>query len=315
MKNMTSQEGIISKTPIESLFIPVIYTTIGEEKVREVFEKGNIAIIASVNFVPKVINNGSGNKKINVNMAFIHVAYWIPSESSKRFQNEIRSNEKGTKLTYNDPYYWIVLENKSVNQPTKMAMEGILPLPEKESSIIYEATKETTKEMNVSNVEEIATYDEDIPEALETAIKYCEDAKKILENKIEEINKKMKNLIKTKKEIINEKQEEIRTPDTSVEEKEKEKKVPNAPVRSRKMTFNELVNSKKIVPKFKKPIVRRLFRTNDDEDYYENNRENNRENNIEKEENTTNQVSHINNLKELSKKDEELLMRFGIIIN
>jgi len=196
---------------IKSLYIPVVYTVISEQKIKDLFEEQEIAVIASVNLVSKTIQTN-----VKVNMAFIHVAYWKSGEKSETFQREIRSQPKGAKFVYNDPYYWMVLENKSASQPVKMAMEGILPIPSSEAKcindailvkpIIFQQSERTqSRAHDQPNVE---IYDTEIPEALTTAIKYCEDAKKVLEEKLKEIEEKMQNLIKTREQIIEEKQKD-----------------------------------------------------------------------------------------------------------
>lgn len=187
---------------IKSLYIPVVYTVISEQKIKDLFEEQEIAVIASVNLVSKTIQTN-----VKVNMAFIHVAYWKSGEKSETFQREIRSQPKGAKFVYNDPYYWMVLENKSASQPVKMAMEGILPIPK--SQAIYINTAIDVKDIsNINKQHEGQTTDEkyssEIPEALTTAIKFCEDAKKILEEKLKEIDENMMKLIKTRQQIIEE---------------------------------------------------------------------------------------------------------------
>jgi hypothetical protein len=45
------------------------------------------------------------------NAAYIHFEYWYDTVTSQSFQERVRNPEKEARLVYDEPWYWIVLEN------------------------------------------------------------------------------------------------------------------------------------------------------------------------------------------------------------
>jgi hypothetical protein len=111
---------------IESLYIAHVFPNIHKKKIAQLFEKMFLASIKGIDFVVKIGKDGKP-----YNSAYIHIESWFDTTAAKHFQEKIRSNSEAL-LVYDEPWYWIVNENKS---------------PEK-SRFIQKAQEETQKEVN-----------------------------------------------------------------------------------------------------------------------------------------------------------------------
>jgi hypothetical protein len=98
-----------------SLFVPHVFNTITKEKIASIFLR--FGEITSIDLVPKK----TGNKPHNA--AYIRFSRWHDTMSNREFQQQLTSGAMKAHVTYDDKWYWIVLENKRVE---KMAT----PLPE-----------------------------------------------------------------------------------------------------------------------------------------------------------------------------------------
>ena len=93
---------------IESLYIAYVFPNIHKKKIAQLFEKLSLARIKGIDLVTNI---GKGGKPYN--SAYIHIDYWFDNASAKNFQEKIRSDAKEALLIYDEPWYWIVNENKS----------------------------------------------------------------------------------------------------------------------------------------------------------------------------------------------------------
>ena len=91
-----------------SLYIPHIFDNFTKDDVASVFEK---CIIGKVEHIDFISNLGKDGKTYNA--AYIHFEYWFDNSTAARFQERILDGKKETRLVYDDPWYWIVLENKA----------------------------------------------------------------------------------------------------------------------------------------------------------------------------------------------------------
>lgn len=91
-----------------SLFIPHVYGNYTSSMVSDVFVNMNIGKIKNVDFVHKM---GSDGKSYNA--AYIHFYEWCDNIVSRNFQERVLNPDKEARVMYDDPWYWIVLENKS----------------------------------------------------------------------------------------------------------------------------------------------------------------------------------------------------------
>jgi hypothetical protein len=87
-----------------SVFIPRMFSNIGESRIRRVFHDNNIGNVERVDLVSKTSNNGD-----TYNMAFVHFNIMYDTESSAKFRDDVENSETKTKLVYDDPWFWLVL--------------------------------------------------------------------------------------------------------------------------------------------------------------------------------------------------------------
>jgi len=90
-----------------SLFIPHVYGNYTIEMVRDVFDDMNIGLVKNVDFVPKMGRDGK-----SYNAAYIHFYEWHDNSVARNLQEQVLNPNKEACVMYDDPWYWIVLENK-----------------------------------------------------------------------------------------------------------------------------------------------------------------------------------------------------------
>ena len=90
-----------------SLFIPHVYGNYTNSMVSDVFDKMNIGLVKNVDFVSKM---GSDGKPYNA--AYIHFYEWHNTVVARNLQERVLNPNKEARVMYDDPWYWIVLENK-----------------------------------------------------------------------------------------------------------------------------------------------------------------------------------------------------------
>jgi len=90
-----------------SLYIPHVFESISKEFVSETFEKLRIGKILTVDFVQKM------GKDAAYNAAYLHFEYWYDNTAARNFQERVMNPEKEARIIYDEPWYWIVLENKA----------------------------------------------------------------------------------------------------------------------------------------------------------------------------------------------------------
>ena len=95
---------------IESLYIAHVFPNIHKKKIAQLFEKLFLAKIKGVDFVTKIGRDGKA-----YNSAYIHIESWIDTSAAKHFQEKIRTDLEAL-LVYDEPWYWIVNENKSTEK-------------------------------------------------------------------------------------------------------------------------------------------------------------------------------------------------------
>jgi ribosomal protein L23 len=95
---------------IESLYIAHVFPNIHKKKIAQLFEKLFLAKIKGVDFVTKIGRDGKA-----YNSAYIHIESWVDTSAAKHFQEKIRTDSEAL-LVYDEPWYWIVNENKSTEK-------------------------------------------------------------------------------------------------------------------------------------------------------------------------------------------------------
>jgi len=91
-----------------SLFIPHVFANYSKEDVAKVFEDLNIGKIKHIDFVSKLGENGKP-----FYAAYIHFEQWYENIVAINFQERVLNPDKQARIVYEDPWYWIVMENKA----------------------------------------------------------------------------------------------------------------------------------------------------------------------------------------------------------
>jgi hypothetical protein len=90
-----------------SLYIPHIFGNFSKEDVTDIFETLKIGKVNKIDFIPKM-----GKDRKEYNAAYVHFEFWYNNRASVNFQNRVLNPEEEARLIYDEPWYWIVLENK-----------------------------------------------------------------------------------------------------------------------------------------------------------------------------------------------------------
>ena len=91
---------------IMSIYIPHIFSNITEDRITRVFDSLSLGKVKHIDFVEKMSKYGTV-----YNAAYIHFEYWYNTVTSQTFQERVRNPDKEARLVYDEPWYWIVLEN------------------------------------------------------------------------------------------------------------------------------------------------------------------------------------------------------------
>ena len=90
-----------------SLYIPHVFANISKKMVAETFENLRIGSVKRVDFVYKRGSNG------NFNAVYIHFNHWYDNVAAHNFQERVLNPSMEARIVYDEPWYWIVLENKT----------------------------------------------------------------------------------------------------------------------------------------------------------------------------------------------------------
>lgn len=161
-----------------SIYIPRIFANITKEKIMHTFELLDIGMVNHIDFVSKITSKGE-----NYNSAYVHFDYWYSNISNQNLQNRLK-NSLECKIVYDDPWYWIILENKgnkkdySIPRP-RINLEGLNEFPK-----LVTKTKVVIKEPKIEYVEKLF-----LPRVL-TKI----NGKTFIEKKIKTLSERMEDL-------------------------------------------------------------------------------------------------------------------------
>ena len=90
-----------------SLFIPHIFANYRKEDVIKVFEDKQIGKVNHIDYIKK-FNNGT-----DYYAAYIHFDYWYENSDALKLNRDVLDTKKEARIMYEEPWYWIVLENKT----------------------------------------------------------------------------------------------------------------------------------------------------------------------------------------------------------
>lgn len=88
-----------------SLYIPHVFKNITSDRIVQIFESLRIGKVNYIDLVSKVGKNGYYYS------VYVHFDYWYDNVAARNFQKRVLDPKKEARLVYDDPWYWIVLEN------------------------------------------------------------------------------------------------------------------------------------------------------------------------------------------------------------
>jgi hypothetical protein len=90
-----------------SLYIPHAFANISKKMISDTFENLKIGAVKRVDFVHKMNADGE------YNAVYIHFNYWYDNIAARNFQERVLDVNREARIVYDEPWYWIVLENKA----------------------------------------------------------------------------------------------------------------------------------------------------------------------------------------------------------
>lgn len=106
--NTNTRNNAQKENSIMSLYIPHVFDNITKEEIIKTFKSQSLGQIKSIDFVSKV-----GKNNVPYNAAYLHFDYWFNNTAVYNFQEKLKNPEKECRVIYDDPWYWVVLENKT----------------------------------------------------------------------------------------------------------------------------------------------------------------------------------------------------------
>jgi len=100
-----------SSSPISekfSVFIPYVYRSVTSECIAHAFGTNNLGLVHHVDFVRMVDSKGKSYKR-----AYVHFTNWFDNNVADNFKEKVINSMKGTRLVYDDPWFWVILKNTS----------------------------------------------------------------------------------------------------------------------------------------------------------------------------------------------------------
>jgi len=91
-----------------SLFIPRIFVNISGQRIVQIFHSLRIGKVSQIDFVRKRGRNGRP-----YNAVFVHFEHWYDNTAARNFPAKVRDPAQDALLVYDDPWFWVVLENTS----------------------------------------------------------------------------------------------------------------------------------------------------------------------------------------------------------
>ena len=112
-----------------SLFIPRVFPNITQERIADIF---HILGLGNVKRVDRVLKqDAQGAEYYSV---YLHFEEWYDSATVANFQERVTNPEKEARIVYDDPWWWIVLENKGQKRvPGQRKPTLVLEEPAKKS--------------------------------------------------------------------------------------------------------------------------------------------------------------------------------------
>ena len=90
-----------------SLYIPHVFNNFNEDYIAKVFEKLSLGRVSHVDLIAKLDRNGKP-----YNVAYVHFEEWFDTSAARHFQALVKDPVREARIVYDEPWYWIILENK-----------------------------------------------------------------------------------------------------------------------------------------------------------------------------------------------------------
>ena len=111
-----------------SIYIPHVFNNIDKDRISNTFESQGIGKVKNVDFVGKLGKDGH-----SFNAVYIHFEFWYDNSVARNFQERILNPDKEARIVYEDPWYWIVLENKAKKHASgSRKVRLVLDIPQEE---------------------------------------------------------------------------------------------------------------------------------------------------------------------------------------
>jgi hypothetical protein len=91
-----------------SLYIPHVFPNFTREYIANIFQLIGLGRVDHVDLVAKQDKSGK-----MYNAAYVHFAEWFDCPATENFQERVLNPDKEARIVHDDPWYWIVLENKA----------------------------------------------------------------------------------------------------------------------------------------------------------------------------------------------------------
>lgn len=91
-----------------SVYIPHVFPNFTEEYITSVFEDLRIGVVDHVDLVSKMDKQGKP-----YNAAYIHFKHWCSGAAAENMYYRIKDENKEARIVHDDPWFWILLENKA----------------------------------------------------------------------------------------------------------------------------------------------------------------------------------------------------------
>jgi len=101
-----------------SVFLPFVFCNISKKFIKRVFEAYEYGVVDRVDLITKRDQRGR-----KYHCAYVHFSYWFESDLVEHFQERIMGQKKEARVVYDDPWYWIVLENYGTKNKEKQEQE------------------------------------------------------------------------------------------------------------------------------------------------------------------------------------------------
>ena len=169
-----------------SLFIPRVFPNIDLERFQKIFRELKLGDVESITRVAQYDHVGKLYYRVNV-----YFSCWYCNDAVKNFQAKVVSPYQQARLVYDDPWYWIVLENQ-VSRPIAIVSD------DEESNGEYDDYEELTEQAELDEEAEELYYDQGAIDVLENDLNELHWEISELNDELEEKRSKVNELEREK---------------------------------------------------------------------------------------------------------------------